>query len=76
MREKGIGEMIVQSMGEMGKDFSPNCLQPVLENIDKRGSQDGSRELIPVFHNPHQKCTPSPLEVAHTLEYLFRPLRV
>ncbi len=27
----------VQSMGEMGKDFCPNFLQPFLENID-RGS--------------------------------------
>ncbi len=50
MREKGIGEMSVQFMGKMGKDFSPNFLQPFLENIDRRNCNDGSRELIPVFH--------------------------
>ncbi len=30
---------------------------------------DGSRELIPVFHNPHRKCLPSPEAVARNLEY-------
>ncbi len=47
--ERGLGEC--QSMGEMGKDFFPNFLQPFLENIDRRRCNDGSRELIPVFHN-------------------------
>ncbi len=37
-----------------GKDFCPHFLQPFLENIH-RSCNDGSRELIPVFHNPHQK---------------------
>ncbi len=46
-------------MGEMGKDFCPDFLQPFLENIDKRSCNDGSRELILVFHNPHRKCRPS-----------------
>ncbi len=54
--EYGIGEMRVQSMGEVGKDFCPNFLQPFLENIDRRSCNDGRRELIPVFHNPHRKC--------------------
>ncbi len=54
-------------MGEMGKDFCPNFLQPFLEKIDGRSCNDGSRELIPVFHNPHR---PSPSAVARTLEYL------
>ncbi len=43
-------------MGEMGKDFCPNFLQPFLENSDRRIYNDGSQELIPVFHNPHLKC--------------------
>ncbi len=30
---KGVS---VQSMGEMGKDFCPNFLQPLLENVDER----------------------------------------
>ncbi len=51
-------------MGEMGKGFCPNFLQPFLENIDRRSCTDGSRELIPVFHNPHRKCPPSPSAVA------------
>ncbi len=64
------GEMCVQSMGEMEKDFYPNFLQPFLESIDRRSCNDGSRELISVFHNPHRKCRPSPSSVACTLKYL------
>ncbi len=41
-----------------------------LEKIDRRSCNDGSRELIPVFHNPHRKCQPSPSVVARILEYL------
>ncbi len=70
MGGRGKGGMSVQSMGEMGKDFCPNFLQPFLENIDRRSCNDGSRELIPVFHNPHRKWRPSPSAVARTLEYL------
>ncbi len=61
--ENGIREMNVQSMEEMGKDFYPNFLQPHLENVDRRICNDGSREPIPVLHNP-------PSAVAHTLKYL------
>ncbi len=68
-RGKG-GRVSAQSMGEMGKDFCPNFLQPFLKNIDRRSCNDGSRKLIPVFHNPRQKCRPSPSAVARTLEYL------
>ncbi len=57
-------------MGEMGKDFCLNFLQPFLENIDRGSCNDGSRELIPVFHNPYRKRRPSPSAVAGTLEYL------
>ncbi len=56
---KGGGRS-VQSMGEMGKDFCPNFLQPFLEKIDRRSCNDGRRELIPIFHKPHRKCRPSP----------------
>ncbi len=64
------GGLNVQLMGEMGKDVYPNFLQAFLANIDRRSRNDGSRELIPVFHNPHRKCRPPPSAVAHTLEYL------
>ncbi len=67
--EIGLG-VSVQSKGEMGKDFFLNFLQPFLEKIDTRMCKDGSRELIPVFHNPHRKCRPSPSAVARNLEYL------
>ncbi len=63
-------EISDQSMGEMEKDFCPNFLQPFLENIDRRNRNVGSRELIPVFHNPHRKGRPSPSAVTRTLEYL------
>ncbi len=46
------GEMSVQSMGDMGNETFSNLF---LENIDRRGSNDESRELIPVFHKPHRK---------------------
>ncbi len=46
-RGRGVGKwgvgVTVQSMGEMGKDFCPNFLQPFLENIDRRSCNDGSR---------------------------------
>ncbi len=42
----GGGDVSVQSMGEMGKDFCPNFLQPFLGNIDRKGCSDGSQELI------------------------------
>ncbi len=67
--------MSVQSMGEVGKDFCPNFLQSFLENIDRRSCDDGSWELIPIFHYPHRNCRPSPLEAASTLEQLEGPLR-
>ncbi len=41
----------------MGKDFCPNFLQPFLENIDRRGCNDESRQLIPAFYNPHRKSS-------------------
>ncbi len=66
--EKGC--VSVQSIGEMGEGFCPNFLQPLLENIDRMSCNDESRELVPVFHNPHRKCRPSPSAVARILEYL------
>ncbi len=62
-----VGEL---GNGEMGKDFCPNFFRPFLENIDRRSRNDGSRELIPVFHNALRKCRPSFSVVARTLEYL------
>ncbi len=40
------GAMSVQSIGKVGKDFSPHFIQPFLENFDRRSGSDGSRELI------------------------------
>ncbi len=48
------------------KDFCRN----LSKNIDKRSSTDRSRELFPVFHNPHRKGLPSSSAVALTLEYI------
>ncbi len=64
------GGMTVHSLGEMGKDFCPNFLQPFLENIDRRSCNDGSRQLIAIFRNPHRKCRPSLSVVARTFEDL------
>ncbi len=68
--EKGNGDMTVQSMGEMGKDFCPDFLQPFHEIIGNGSRYDGGRELIPIFLNPHRKCKPSPSVVARVLERL------
>ncbi len=68
MESRGLGN--VQSLGEMGKDFCQNFLQPFLDNIDSSNCNDGSRELVPVFHNPHRKGRPFPSAVVLTLEYL------
>ncbi len=72
--ERGIGErgvgVSVQSMGEMGKNFCPNFLQPFLGKNGRRSCNDGSRELIPVFHNPHRQFRPFRSAVPRTLEYL------
>ncbi len=39
---KVYGEMRVQSIRDMGKDFCPIVLQPFLESIDRRSCNDGS----------------------------------
>ncbi len=74
VREGGfwIVEMSVQSMGEMGKNFCPNFLQPFLEIIDGRGCADGSQELIPISYNLRRKARPSPSAAVLTMEYLVR----
>ncbi len=64
--------MSVQSMGEMRKDFCPILLKHFLENIDRRSRNDGSRQLIPVLHNPYRKGRPSPSAVRLILEFLIR----
>ncbi len=48
------GEMSVQSMRKIGEHFDPKFLQPFRESIERRSCNDGSQELIPVFHNPHR----------------------
>ncbi len=52
----------------------------LVENIGRSGRYDGSRELIPVFHNPHRIGRPSPLVVALIFDYFvgcsLRPRRV
>ncbi len=64
-----LGECSVK--GGNGERLLPkNFLQPFLETIDRRRCNDGSRDLIPVFHNPHRKFRPSPSAVARTLECL------
>ncbi len=44
---------------------------PFLEKIARRSCNDDNRKLIPIFHNPHQKCRPSPSE-GKTGSYFFR----
>ncbi len=63
--------MRFQSMGKMGKNFNPHFLQPLPENVDRRSYNDGSRKLIPLFHDPHRKGRSSPPVVTPTLEYLL-----
>ncbi len=62
---KRIGEMsdplIMVLHGEIWKDFRPNVVQPLLENIDRRSCNDGNCKLIPVFFDSNRKGrTPSP----------------
>ncbi len=57
-------------MVEMGKDFCKNLIEINLQKIDRRSRNDGSRELIRIFHNPHRKVRHSPPAVALTLQYL------
>ncbi len=64
------GGVSVQQKGDKVKDLCPNLHQPFLEKIDRSSFEDGSRELILVFHNPHQKSRPSPSAVARTLKYI------
>ncbi len=59
--------------GGDGDRFLSELSLTFLENIDRRSCNDGSRELIPVFHNPHRKGRPAPSAVALTLEYLVGP---
>ncbi len=46
MVRSGTGEMSVQSIGEAGKDFCSNFIQPFLENIDRRSRNDVNQELL------------------------------
>ncbi len=45
-RDMGGGENVL-SMGEMGKGFCPNFLQPFLGNIDRRSDNNVERTTFP-----------------------------
>ncbi len=68
-----IGEVSAQSTrvytARWEKTSAKNFSNLVIKTVDRRGCNDGSRELIPVFHNPHRKGRPSPPAVVRTLEY-------
>ncbi len=70
------GEVRGQSMGEMGKTsvqtYSSRFLKTLTEGAvtTEAGCLFQNFQLIPIFHNPHRKCRPSPSEAARTLEYL------
>ncbi len=57
-RGGGENEAGVQSMGEMGKDFCPNFLQPFVENIDRMICNDRSREIIRLFQTLTENVAP------------------
>ncbi len=42
------GEVSVQSTVEVEKDFCPNCLQPFLENMDRRSCNDVAGSLFSI----------------------------
>ncbi len=69
---RGVGEWEDECPvnGGDGERLLSNFLQPLLEKFTIRSCNDGSRELIPVIHNPHRKDRPSPAAVALTMEYL------
>ncbi len=49
------GEMISVN-GQDGERLNfLNFLPPLFESFDRRSCSDGSRELIPIFHNHHRK---------------------
>ncbi len=52
---KRIEVMRIQAMGKMGKNYCPHFIQPLLENVHRRSCNNGNREPIPIFHNPHRK---------------------
>ncbi len=58
--------------GEDGENLSPNFLQPLLENFHRRSCNDGSRELIAMFQNPHRKCRSSPSVVARIMQHFVK----
>ncbi len=55
--EFSINSRIIRGDGE----------RPILENIEKRSRNDGSRELFPLLHNPHRKGRFSQLTMNITL---------
>ncbi len=51
----GEEDMSFLSKGKMGRDFCPNFLHPLLENVHGSSDNEGGRGLIPMFHNPYRK---------------------
>ncbi len=70
--EKGNGEMSVQSMGMMRKDFCPNFLQPFLGAVGAVTLKAGS--LFQYVTTLTENSDPYPSAVARTLECLARGL--
>ncbi len=56
--------------GRNGERLLSTLSPTFFENIDRGSCNNVSRQLIPVFHNPHRKCRPSLSVVACTSEYL------
>ncbi len=58
--EEGLGNWgnKISLNQEDGENVCPKFLQTLLESFDRRSCNDGSWQLIPIFHNPHQKADP------------------
>ncbi len=59
----GTGDMRVQSMGKMGKDFCPNFRQTRLENFDRRSFNDGKLKI-----SRHLNAN---MRIGHRLKYVI-----
>ncbi len=71
----GIGEMRSQSLGKIGKNLYPNFVEPLLWTFDRRSCNDGGREFIPIFHNPHRKAVTGSLVKIKNGEKLSMPIK-
>ncbi len=55
---RGKGGMSVQSMGEMGKDFCPNFLQPFLETLTEGAVTTKAGNLLKYFTTLTENADP------------------